>query len=73
VGLDGRGGVLGDEGVSMTDKEWEDGDDSALYDKGYDDGYRQAIIDRQASKKKLGKLRRETYQAPSKGKGKHSA
>ena len=50
-----------------------DNDGSALYDKGYNDGYRQAIIDAQASKKKLGKIRRETYQAPSKGKGRHSA
>jgi len=71
------------------DKEWEDGDDAELeneaysagfsegheegYDKGYNEGYRQAIMDRQASKKKLGKLRRETYQSPSKRKGKHSA
>lgn len=23
----------------MSDKEWEDGDDSALYDSGYDSGY----------------------------------
>lgn len=46
------------------------------YDIGYEDGYKQAIVDTQASKKKLASLggkRRETYQAPTKRKGKHSA
>ena len=35
------------------DKEWEDGDDSALYDEGYDAGYKQAIVDMQNSEKRL--------------------
>ena len=29
----------------MTDREWEDGDDTALYDSGYDRGYWQATLD----------------------------
>jgi hypothetical protein len=28
----------------MSDKEWEDGDDSALYDEGYNAGYKDSII-----------------------------
>jgi len=28
----------------MSDKEWEDGDDSALYDEGYNAGYKDTII-----------------------------
>jgi hypothetical protein len=28
----------------MSDKEWEDGDDSALYDEGYSAGYKDSII-----------------------------
>ncbi len=39
--------------MSTFDREWQDGDDSALYDQGYDDGYKQAIVDSQNSDKRL--------------------
>jgi hypothetical protein len=29
----------------MSDKEWEDGDDSALYDSGYNKGYADGAYD----------------------------
>ena len=29
----------------MTDREWQDGDDAALYDSGYDRGYYQGVFD----------------------------
>lgn len=29
----------------MFDKEWVDGDDSALYDSGYDKGYADGVYD----------------------------
>lgn len=29
----------------LIDREWQDGDDSALYDEGYLEGYAQATID----------------------------
>jgi hypothetical protein len=28
----------------MSDKEWEDGDDSKLYDDGYSEGYKDGLI-----------------------------
>ena len=45
--------------MTTFDREWQDGDDSALYDKGYDDGYKQAIVDMQNSEKQLGSLSKE--------------
>lgn len=39
--------------MTTFDREWQDGDDSALYDRGYDDGYKQAIVDSQKSEKRL--------------------
>jgi len=42
--------------LTTFDREWQDGDDSALYEEGYDAGYKQAIVDSQKSEKRLGAL-----------------